>query len=334
MNEDIEVIDSPLSQSYSADGHTLSIEIYRIPDTEWTLEIVNEQGTTTVWNTLFHTDQEALDEAFATLQAEGIASFVANANEQALKPKVKTMFRPSISVGEALTDPLSLAEQNELDRFLLLDVPNDEGMTLETLDGYLHAIAIGPETIMPSKWLPKVWGEEQAMMPPLDDPDQVQDVLGLIMRHFNSIISGFEQSPSWIAPIWDIRIQEDQELQDAQAWAHGFVQGVSLNRAAWQPLFDSPEGREWYAPIGLLGEDDYSEDQEVRVATPGQRDALAQQIETSLESIHDFWLPLRLAIHERETIKRQQPKVGRNDPCPCGSGKKYKKCCGSSTQPH
>jgi len=27
-------------------------------------------------------------------------------------------------------------------------------------------------------------------------------------------------------------------------------------------------------------------------------------------------------------IKREQPKVNRNDPCPCGSGKKYKKCCG------
>ncbi len=27
-------------------------------------------------------------------------------------------------------------------------------------------------------------------------------------------------------------------------------------------------------------------------------------------------------------IKRDTPKVGRNDPCPCGSGKKYKKCCG------
>ena len=29
-----------------------------------------------------------------------------------------------------------------------------------------------------------------------------------------------------------------------------------------------------------------------------------------------------------ETIVRDRPKVGRNDPCPCGSGKKYKKCCG------
>ena len=30
-----------------------------------------------------------------------------------------------------------------------------------------------------------------------------------------------------------------------------------------------------------------------------------------------------------ETVRREAPKVGRNDPCPCGSGKKYKKCCGA-----
>ena len=28
------------------------------------------------------------------------------------------------------------------------------------------------------------------------------------------------------------------------------------------------------------------------------------------------------------TFRREEPKVGRNDPCPCGSGKKYKQCCG------
>ena len=29
-----------------------------------------------------------------------------------------------------------------------------------------------------------------------------------------------------------------------------------------------------------------------------------------------------------ETYRREEPKVGRNDPCPCGSGRKFKKCCG------
>ena len=30
------------------------------------------------------------------------------------------------------------------------------------------------------------------------------------------------------------------------------------------------------------------------------------------------------------TVRREEPKVGRNDPCPCGSGKKYKNCCGKN----
>jgi preprotein translocase subunit SecA len=33
---------------------------------------------------------------------------------------------------------------------------------------------------------------------------------------------------------------------------------------------------------------------------------------------------------KQETVVRTQPKVGRNDPCPCGSGKKYKKCHGAT----
>jgi len=32
--------------------------------------------------------------------------------------------------------------------------------------------------------------------------------------------------------------------------------------------------------------------------------------------------------HKVETIRNKEPRVGRNDPCPCGSGKKYKNCCG------
>ena len=33
--------------------------------------------------------------------------------------------------------------------------------------------------------------------------------------------------------------------------------------------------------------------------------------------------------HHVETVVHEGPRIGRNDPCPCGSGKKYKKCCGA-----
>ena len=42
------------------------------------------------------------------------------------------------------------------------------------------------------------------------------------------------------------------------------------------------------------------------------------------------WYYVDGRLPKPETVKRTQPKVGRNDPCPCGSGKKYKKCCGAA----
>ena len=34
--------------------------------------------------------------------------------------------------------------------------------------------------------------------------------------------------------------------------------------------------------------------------------------------------------YDQQPVRRETPKIGRNDPCPCGSGKKYKKCCGAN----
>ena len=39
------------------------------------------------------------------------------------------------------------------------------------------------------------------------------------------------------------------------------------------------------------------------------------------------WFYVEGNVHARQPVRREGPKVGRNDPCPCGSGKKYKKCC-------
>ena len=40
------------------------------------------------------------------------------------------------------------------------------------------------------------------------------------------------------------------------------------------------------------------------------------------------WRFIDGVIRGTDTYRRETPKIGRNDPCPCGSGKKYKKCCG------
>ena len=341
MADETDIIHSPLEQTYRADGHSMHIQIYRSVDSQWVLELVDEGGTSTVWDDLFATDTQALAEALMAIKAEGIGNFIDSAHKQAhgaapdfMKALAQEKFQPSSQEVQDMMMPLSEEELDELDNFLLYGVDDDEGMTFEALDGYLHAIAIGPQTIMPSQWLPKVWGEGSATLPPTGDINRLNHILALVMRHYNSIIAGFQQNPPFVAPCWSIHQFDIGEFEEADMWAFGFTEGVALQRDAWQPLFDSPEGRQWYRAIGLLGENDFSSDQDALTTTPAQREELAKQIEESLMNIHAFWLPLREATHEREMSQRLRTKVGRNEPCPCGSGKKFKKCCGFASELH
>ncbi len=51
-------------------------------------------------------------------------------------------------------------------------------------------------------------------------------------------------------------------------------------------------------------------------------------ITPNVQAIHAYWLQRREQLNPAAaTVRRESPRVGRNDPCPCGSGKKYKKCC-------
>jgi uncharacterized protein len=99
-------------------------------------------------------------------------------------------------------------------------------------------------------------------------------------------------------------------------------------------LLNDPQGQQWYYPIALLGEEDAPPEWDELIRTPAQRAALTAQIESSVLQMHSFWLPLRQAMAERQTAQRMSAKVGRNEPCPCGSGKKFKKCCGSPVELH
>ena len=89
MNEDNEhpVALSPLSRMVEQNGHRVSVEIYPGEDDGWILEVVDAENNSTVWDDLFDSEQEALDEALDTIREEGIECLVA-----------------SVSWGDAVTD--------------------------------------------------------------------------------------------------------------------------------------------------------------------------------------------------------------------------------------
>lgn len=325
MTDEIRLEYSPLQQRYTAQRRFVDIQIYRSDGSGWILEVVDDLGNSTLWDQEFATDEAALDCAFKDIESEGIEAFInrpPERTEQLPEPDFVLMFQP-----------LADDEIEALDQFFLRVAP-DEAMTFDMVDGFLHALAIGPLTVMPSVWLPKIWGSDNGMMPEIDYSEYMQEMLGLLMRHYNAIISGFKASPAEMIPYWCFREFEGHEFIEAEGWASGFVEGVALSASAWKPLLDIPEGRAWYRPIRLLGEMELDPEDFALSSTPHQRHALAIQIPQSVLAMYAHWLPIRHANYEREVAHRLAPKVGRNDACTCGSGKKFKKCCGSAAVLH
>jgi uncharacterized protein len=72
---DPQIIDSPLSRVVEEDGVSVEVRIYRLENTEWSLEILAKNGTSTVWDDLFASDEVALVEALKAIKEDGIRSF-------------------------------------------------------------------------------------------------------------------------------------------------------------------------------------------------------------------------------------------------------------------
>ena len=238
-----------------------------------------------------------------------------------------------------LSIPLSDEELEELDKFLLSDATSDDTMLLDVLDGYLTAIVIGPTSIPPSKWLPRIWGESPDDSPEYETVEEAQRILGLIMRHMNSIVATLQHDPNSFDPMLSATVyeKESREYLDGEMWSCGFMDGINLCREDWQPLFDDPDAMKALRPIYLLGAEELPPAEEKLTRWPNQREELTEWISDSVATMYRFWLPYRdsaIAGLVEKTVVRNGPKTGRNDLCPCGSGKKFKKCCGATTTLH
>jgi uncharacterized protein len=221
--------------------------------------------------------------------------------------------------------PLSDKEFDELDKFLLSERTSDDAMTMDTLHGFLTAIVIGPEAVMPTEWLPRVWGEGDTA-PAFKNEKEAIRIFELIMRFMNEIAVTFEVAPKEFEPLFVEFEHGGEMLIDPEAWCWGFWEGMQMRPGSWDPIWAS-DLAPLMRPIYLLGADEIEEEELKEVDDPVKGNKLALEIEANLPAIYNFLLPLRKT--GVQTIKRDEPKVGRNDDCPCGSGKKYKKCCGA-----
>ena len=133
-----------------------------------------------------------------------------------------------------------------LDEYLSSDRSPPDCMDLSQLDGFLAGVAVGPEPVLPSEFLPVVWGGEE---PEFADMGEAQTLLGSILGRYNEIIETLDDEPSSYAPLfWQDaignRITED--------WAVGFMQAVALRPEAWEPVLSDDETAMMLIPIGII----------------------------------------------------------------------------------
>ena len=222
------------------------------------------------------------------------------------------------------------SEQN-LDRLsvLLHALPTENmPMTLSELDGYVTGVLACPDMIPPSEWLPHVWGETgEAEFP---DQKTAEETIGAVMAHYNSVADAITHS-LWIEPIYEVDPNSDETLWEP--WVDGFTRAMGLRPDTWSHLLDAADEETQATMIFIMalqdiyiGKSNFTDDEidEIDREAP---DLIPNCVATILHQSRPELAGQVPANLPGQPFKAG-PRPGRNDPCSCGSGRKYKQCCG------
>lgn len=230
------------------------------------------------------------------------------------------------------------ADLERLGAFLMSDAAPESAMDVSTLEGFLTALVIDPTVVPPSQWLPWVWDFEEGRADvEFADIDQANEMIGLVMGLMNRIADTFADDPANFEPVF-----MREAVWGAAEWCEGFLAATQhFDSEAWAALW----ARDAFKDIGKADR--------VGLVTPfmrlgdetgfeitkqeGDAERWVAAIVPALVAIHAHWREQRSALPsplQPDPQRRDSPKVGRNDPCPCGSGQKFKKCCGQAATLH
>lgn len=193
----------------------------------------------------------------------------------------------------------------------------DECMLLSDLDGYLTGLILCPEVVPPAEWLPVVWGGVEAG-PPFEDPLDVQDFETMLVARHAEIARDLARAK--FRPFFEVDPRNGDVLWDV--WIEGFATAIDLRPDAWAAV-DVPALAYLTTLVAIADDTSDLASDEINA----MYDTAAAEIPAQVAALYAWRERQGVAVVE---VVAPVTKVGRNDPCPCGSGKKHKKCCGVS----
>ncbi|MGR8932145.1 MAG: UPF0149 family protein [Gammaproteobacteria bacterium] len=221
------------------------------------------------------------------------------------------------NVSTALTD-------DELDRLAVFLDQFPGAMNLEAIDGFFCALICAPDMVPMDEVMSRVWGEQAEFA----SDDEAKEITSLLMRHWNMIVTTLSNDDFY----HPILLEDEAGNVSANDWAQAFCGGMELSGGSWPELLGDEEKGGCIVPILILAHE-YDPDPEMRsdIVDNAQREDIIGGMIVGLKKIYDYFAPHRRALAQAHsattTYRRRVQKVGRNDPCPCGSGRKYKQCC-------
>ena len=261
----------------------------------------------------------------------------------------------------ALSHDLTDAEFAELDDLLAATPEPLEPVDVVMLDGYLCGVLVQPVLLAPATWLAHVFDFDGRPLPDDVDPAWLQRTTALIIRRHTALNRAMLED-GWFDPLV---LEDDPEPADA---ANGVINEAAPEAAAdaattsaepdvgaslspisqalmpwvagfqhaticFPDLMELPDDAVMAALARLYRHLPAETDEEREIVATLDRefplvslDDAMEELVVTVADLHDLTEERRFKV---ETVKRDAPKVGRNDPCPCGSGKKFKQCHGA-----
>ncbi|MGN7001029.1 YecA family protein [Neisseria sp. P0005.S008] len=202
----------------------------------------------------------------------------------------------------------------------LLDAKSEAHNTMrcDEVQGFMMALLSGPDALNPTNWLPEILGEES-----LFDAKERTEIERLVMAMAADMRMKLNEK---ILP--DLWFYEDEAGNpDFYTWCNAYLYALDIVPTDWFEAVDQEEFEDLFYPIMALGGiyDDEENGEVILHLNEKELTQLESDLPHVLLDIYWYWQAI---INKPKTVRREGEKVGRNDPCPCGSGKKYKACCG------
>jgi uncharacterized protein len=233
----------------------------------------------------------------------------------------------TVDVNRELSDQDHDALAGMLSRVVGGEIPN-----LETLDGFLTALVICPEPILPSEFVPVILsGQTEDGDLVFESTHEAEEFYGLLVRYWNQINRTLREGDVYMPVLF----ADEEGIAHGNDWAKGFLKGTHLRHDTWREIINDENRSGPLVPIWALAyehaEDPYLRPYKETMSVERREQLLAAMI-AGAKNLYDMFRKEganRKATHLPSLASF--PKVGRNEPCPCGSGKKFKKCCGQTT---